>query len=392
MLKPHFWIFILVLRLIPASAQLENPIFNGTYNSEILNANPEKICSDLHPEYNPNFPFMALANAPEKWGVQVLHYFKNNEYMEAHNPGLTLFGTQITTGTKRSFQNNKSHVYLGIMANFPFGGTQKTQFFPLVQFQHTFNHKHHLVLGTLHGNTRHNLYEPLYNYELNLSQPFEYGIQHLYKSKYFDSDLWLDWRQLAIVSISQQEIISFGWSSKIKLNPLSPKHKFSIPLSSLVYHQGGESLSVGKPIANKWNGSIGIRYDINNQFRFESVAFGSQDFSPKRITSFKDGHAWYNQIHVNPLGKHQLVLSHYYAEEFFAPFGPNLFLSEQVGNPYKFDNYRNFLMARYQWMGALIPEKCIFDFRLEPIWHIEKQQFAFSAGFYVKYVLGTELY
>jgi hypothetical protein len=49
-------------------------------------------------------------------------------------------------------------------------------------------------------------------------------------------------------------------------------------------------------------------------------------------------------------------------------------------------------MARYQWMGALIPEKCIFDFRVEPIWHIEKRQFAFSAGFYVKYVLGAELY
>jgi hypothetical protein len=392
MLKPHFWIFILVLRLIPASAQLENPIFNGTFNSDISTANPEIFTSDFNPGRKPNFPFMALSNKPEKWGVQVLHYFKNNEYMEAHNPGLTLFGTQITTGTKRSFQNNKSHVYLGLMANFPFGGTLKTQLFPLVQFQHAFNLKHHLVLGTLHGNTRHNLYEPLYNYELNLTQPFEYGIQHLYKSEYFDSDLWLDWRQMAITSISQQEIISFGWSSKIKLYPKSPKHQLSIPLSSMVYHQGGESLSVGKPIANKWNGSIGIRYDNHNHFRFESVAFGSQDFSPQLITSFKDGHAWYNQIHVNPLGKHQLVLSHYYAEEFFAPFGPNLFLSEQVGNPYKFDNYRNFLMARYQWMGALIPEKCIFDFRVEPIWHIEKRQFAFSAGFYVKYVLGAELY
>lgn len=381
MLSQRFWILILITRLIPAAAQLENPIFNSTFNSDFSN-NP--IIRSI--------PYMDLSNESEKWGTQVLHYFKNNEYMEAHNPGGTYFGTQLTTGIKKKFPNDKSHVYLGAMIDYPFGGNNNARVLPLVQFKHSINNQNHLVLGTLHGNTRHQLYEPVYNYELNLTQPLEYGIQYLYNSKHIQSDLWLDWKQLSIPDKSQQEIISFGWSSQIKLNPNNPSNSLSIPLSSLIYHLGGESLSVGKPVQNKWNGSMGLRFEKNHCIRIESVVFGSQDFSPELQTSFRDGHAWYNQILLNPYGKHQLAVSHYYAEEFFAPFGPNLFLSEQIGNPYKFENYRNFIMARYRWMGSLIPEKCVFDFRFEPIWHLEKKRFAFSAGFYVKYVLGTSLY
>ena len=377
----RIWILTIALtKVFCLNAQLENPIFNGTFNSLNLNHKTLKL------------PFMSLNSSDKNWGVQVLHYFKNNEYMENHNPGATLFGTQIGMGLKHNFNKHGSHAYLGALGNIPFGGIDQSKIYPLIQLNHAFNSRHHLTLGSLHGNTRHQLYEPVYNYELNLTRPIEYGIQYLYTNTFFESDLWLDWRQMAITQSSQQEIISFGWSGKFQLNAQASKHKWSIPMSNLIYHQGGESLTIGKPVQNKWNGSAGLRYEYQNKLQFESVVFGSQDFSPRLLTSFKDGHAWYNQIKLNPQGKHQLALSHYYAEEFFAPLGTNLFLSEQIGNPYKFTNYRNFLMARYQWMGVLIPNTCIFDFRFEPIWHIEKKQFAFSAGFYVKYRIGAEIY
>ncbi len=359
--------------------QLNNPIFNGTH------------FNDFSHEGSSFYPALKLQSRSEGFGFQALHYLKNNEYMEAHNPGQTFYGVQVTGGIQKLLAE-KSKVYMGALVNLPYGGFHKTKVFPLIQLQHQFTKKQHLILGSLHGTTRHQLYEPLYNYELALTRPLEYGVQYLYKGKSFESDVWLDWRQLAIRETSQQEIISFGWRSTLHLNPNNHKHKLSIPLSSLIYHQGGESLAIGKIVQNKWNGSIGLRYDYNSNLRFESVVFGSQDFSPQLTTSFKDGHALYNQIHVFPNKAHQFVISHYYAEEFFAPLGAQLFLSEQINNPYTFENYRNFIMARYQWMGVLIPETCIFDFRLEPIWHLEKQQFAFSAGFYVKYILGTELY
>ncbi len=376
-----FLTYLFLLNSNPLSAQLNNAIFNGS--SHPINSSLTQTGT------NP----MALKNAPNVWGVQALHYFKNNEYMEAHNPGQTFFGVQLTTGRTWYLNQDQTKLNVGAMLNVPFGGINQTKVYPLIQFQHAFSNAHQLVLGSLHGNTRHQLYEPLYNYELALTQSLEYGVQYRYQQNRFESDLWLDWRQTAQSQISQQEIISFGWNARLKLHNEPFKiHQISIPMSSLVYHQGGESLSVGKPIQNKWNGSVGLRYDYKNRLRFESIVFGSQDFSPQLQTSFKDGHAWYNQIHCNLNPRHNWVLSHYYAEEFHAPFGPNLFLSEQLGNPFAFVNYRNFIMARYQWMGVIIPETCIFDFRIEPIWHIEKQQFAFSAGFYLKYVIGTELY
>ncbi len=359
--------------------QLDNPIFNGTH------------FKDFSQEDSGFYPALKLQSRSNGFGFQALHYLKNNEFMEAHNPGQTFYGVQVTGGFQRIIAE-KSKVSIGAMLNLPYGGFNKTKVLPLIQLQHQFNQRQHLILGSLHGATRHRLYEPLYNYELALTRPIEYGVQYLYKNTHFESDLWLDWRQLAISETSQQEIISFGWHSAVHLTSNKNKHHISIPISSLVYHQGGESLAIGKPVQNKWNGSIGLRYDYHSKLRFETVVLGSQDFSPKLTTSFKDGHGLYNQIHLFPNNAHQIVVSHYYAEEFFAPLGAQLFLSEQINNPYKFDHYRNFIMARYQWMGVLIPKTCIFDFRFEPIWHLEKKQFAFSAGFYVKYILGTELY
>jgi hypothetical protein len=295
-------------------------------------------------------------------------------------------------GTVKYISNPKTKLYLGVMANIPYGEQTKTTLYPLVQFSHQFSPSKQLIMGSIHGNTRHRIYEPMYNYELNLNQPVEYGIQYLSNGPKFRSDLWLNWRQQAILDRSQQEIISFGWSTEYLINPKNTKHTWSIPMNHLVYHKGGESLLQGKPIHNQWNGSLGIKYAYARFLSFETSVFGAYDFSPEMQHSFKDGHAWYSQVGVSSSASHRWVLSHYYGEEFYAPLGPNLFLSEQINKPYNFEHYRNFLMLRYQWMGIIIPEICSFDIRIEPIWHLEKNHFAFSTGFYLKYIIGSELH
>lgn len=360
-----------------ASGQLENRIFNGTLNHSF----PDTL-----------FQFQKLKYQPKTWGIQALHYLRNNEYLENHNPGSTLFGVQLSTGKSFNFENSASKVLIGGMLNVAYGNNYTLDFWPLIQFKHQITPNQQIIFGSIHGATRHQVYEPLYSYELALTNPIEYGIQHLYKNKYWESDIWLDWRNLAVSNTSEQEVISFGTRANINLNLDKSMHSFSIPVSNLIYHQGGENLKIRQPIQNKWNGSLGLRYQYNQLFRVETVMLGSVDFSPQLQTSFKDGHALFTQLLINPTGNHQWVISHFYGEELFSPLGTNLFLSEQIGNPYRFDNYRNFILLRYQYMQSLIPDQCILDFRLEPLWHIEKQQMGFSAALYVKYILGTEVY
>ena len=154
-----FLTYLFLLNSNPLSAQLNNAIFNGS--SHPINSSLTQTGT------NP----MALKNAPNVWGVQALHYFKNNEYMEAHNPGQTFFGVQLTTGRTWYLNQDQTKLNVGAMLNVPFGGINQTKVYPLIQFQHAFSNAHQLVLGSLHGNTRHQLSEPLYNYELALTQP-----------------------------------------------------------------------------------------------------------------------------------------------------------------------------------------------------------------------------
>jgi hypothetical protein len=370
---------LLLIFQVPLSAQLSNTLFNGTFNH-------------LNLSFDSLYTNEKLKEIPGKFNAQVLHYLKNNEYMERHNPGETFFGMQVALGTMSYLQHKHSKVYLGVLMDIPYGNHAHIKGYPLVQFQHQWNPNHQLILGSIHGNTRHQLYEPLYNYELNVTRPVEYGIQYLFQNTHFQSDIWLDWRQQAVTQASIQEHISFGLSSQWHINPTQKNHRWSIPFSQLLFHRGGESLSLGKPIHNQWNGSIGLKYQHKNHVSFESVLLGALDFSPSLSHAFRDGHAWYNQFQWNLSKSQKCVISHYYAEEFYAPLGPNLFLSEQHQKPQNIDHYRNFIMVRYQWMKAIIPNICTFDFRVEPIWHIEKKHFAFSTGLYFKYILGGELY
>ena len=53
-----------------------------------------------------------------------------------------------------------------------------------------------IVLGNIYGASNHNLIEPLYNPELNLTCDPEAGLQLLYDSKAFDLDVWVNWQSL----------------------------------------------------------------------------------------------------------------------------------------------------------------------------------------------------
>lgn len=374
--------FVFFILLIGARAQLDNAIFRGPYRS----------LTGIH-SWSTMDSMMDIRGRKRGMGIQVLSYARNDEYSEIHNPGRTLIGSQVAAGFKQYLHRRDAFTYLGVLVNYPYGGMEKLNVYPIVQFNKTYE-RSAFVVGSLHGTTKHELYEPMMAYDLALTQPMEYGIQYLNRGKRNKIDVWLDWRQMAQRERSQQEIISFGLSGNYVVNPSSKNIRVSVPYSGLIYHRGGENLLKIQPIQNQFNGSAGLRVDLKNTgLRVESIWFGSQDFSPQLTHAFFDGFAAMNHIKwSNPSNNHTLSLSHFYGEEYYAPLSNNLFLSEELENPKDVDRYRNFIMLRYQYAQTLVPRKATLDFRIEPIYHLEKQQMALSAALYLKYMIGVELY
>lgn len=329
-----------------------------------------------------------------------LFYCKNNEFGENNNPGKTLLGNQLWFGGKYYF-NQQLSASLGYLLQYDFGD-ENTPSLHLPIFNLEYNtQKSRILIGSLQGNTNHNLIEPIYNYENTFTKPIEYGLQFFHFNKFISYQSWLDWRQLAKVKNSQQEIISFGQTA---LFHLIDSAKFplniSIPSALLVYHQGGEALNVPQKIQTCFNANLGLRIsDKANRVRLESFILYSNDVSPSINHAFKDGHAYMTNLTVfgkeNPRDKsislQRIVATYYKAIELYTPLGAPLFSSELFGKPYLNARNREILMLRYQYerkLSFMNFESIFLDFRVEPIYHIQDKLFAFSTGVYLKVQIG----
>jgi len=411
------------------NAQLENHIFNSPLTTAIeqfglksdsqSNIRIPNIYSSwmfkskkfMSPELNKSiisdpFPYMGK----NVIGLTSLNYFKNNEYREFHNPGETFLGTQLIIGLnnvnlkhkERYFREQtksnrpkflNSHMNLGLLLNYPFGGN-KFQVLPLMNIQYFFKHSY-FNFGSLNSNTNHRLTEALYNYEYTFTRPIEYGLEFRKFSKRMDFNSWLEFRQLAIRKTSQQEIITFG--NRFNYQVIPGKHhnfgRVTLPIQAMVYHQGGEALAVGKPINTLVNFAAGLKYTSNrNYWNTEILYLGANDISPEHLKTQKNGHAIFinTSIHFNQyMG---MVLSYFNSFNYSNPLGAKLFSNEYVSIYDKRTHRRQLIQTRLFYSKQIPNTPSIIDIRVEPIYILDRNQFAFSTGLYFKYIIGHYTY
>lgn len=408
------------------NAQLENHIFNSPLTTAIeqsglksdsqSNIRIPNIYSSwmfkskkfMSPELNISDPFPYMGK--NAIGLTSLNYFKNNEYSEFHNPGETLLGTQLIIGLnnvnlkhkERYFREEKksnrpkllqSRMNLGLLLNYQYGGNQ-VQVFPLMNIQYFFS-RSYFNFGSLNSNTNHRLTEAIYNYEYTFTKPIEYGIEFRKFSKRLDFNTWLEFRQLAIRKTSQQEIIAFG--NRFYYHIITGKHhnfgRVTIPIQTMIYHRGGEALAVGKPINTLVNYATGLKYTSNrNYWNTEILYLGANDISPEPLKTQKNGHAIFlnTTVHFNQyLG---MVLSYFNGYNYSSPLGARLFSNEYVSINDNRSHRRQLIQTRLFYSKQIPNTPSIIDIRVEPIYILDRNQFAFSTGLYFKYIIGHYTY
>lgn len=115
------------------------------------------------------------------------------------------------------------------------------------------------VLGDIYGGANHNLIEPLYNPELNLTADPEAGLQMLYDSRRFDLDVWVNWESFIFREDYHQEAFTVGLSGRYKVNDPESSFHFYVPIQGLVQHRGGEIDTIySNSVQTLMNASIGV--------------------------------------------------------------------------------------------------------------------------------------
>ncbi len=119
-----------------------------------------------------------------------------------------------------------------------------------------------VVLGDLYGAQNHQLIDPMYNPELNVSCDPEMGAQLLLDRKRVHLDTWIDWQSYIFELDSHQEAFSFGTNVTLLWNPdTEGRIKWSTPVQLLIQHRGGQQDTTSLGVQTVANASLGARMD-----------------------------------------------------------------------------------------------------------------------------------
>ena len=216
-----------------------------------------------------------------------LNFAKNNEYQGDYQKGYTLPGLWVQPKlTYQPLKNLKvelgGHFLLYHGANkYPavaytdiaaWKGDQYQQgshILPFFRAQADLSDHLTLVMGNLYGGANHQLIEPLYNPELNLTCDPETGLQLLFSWKHLTLDIWGNWQSFIFREDTHQEVFTIGLSARFRLNaPDAPVHLY-LPLQVLAQHRGGEIDTIyTNSVQTLLNGATGLAAVWNTHTRW----------------------------------------------------------------------------------------------------------------------------
>lgn len=336
------------------------------------------------------------------WGM--LHYNKDNEYLQRINPGETLFGNMAWAFITRSVAKEGDEqvlLTLGGIAKVDFGGYEtKLRFNPLIQL--ILHAKQGiLTVGSIPSHTQHLLPEPMINYDLTFKKPVEYGFQFYKNTKHLVLESWLDWRQAIDTQTFRQEIISFGTRIEYQLFKDEAKnfHALNAKASGylLLLHKGGEGFRYQLPLANRGTYAAGFtlftqqrntsqeNYSSTPKFKLECLAFYQKDFSPRLSQPFREGTAVMINMGIKLTKTQHLVLTAYQANKFTTPLGASFYQCVNEYNILYFNPVRKIISARYIQQIHMISQNFQIESRLEPIYDLDQKHLLYSLGLYLKY-------
>jgi hypothetical protein len=214
-----------------------------------------------------------------------LSFFKNNEFGSTVQKGYTLPGFWLQLkAVYYPFANLKleagvhsiwfwgtlrypAFAYKGLSTWYGRDYTRHVHLLPYYRAHLALSENVSVVLGNIYGESNHQLIEPLYNPELNLTSDPEHGLQLLYRTKWLDFDAWVDWMTYIYKLDTHQESFIAGASARLKANDPDARFHVYFPVQGLAQHKGGEIDVSEANVQTVMNGALGAGLRWNRKDR-----------------------------------------------------------------------------------------------------------------------------
>ena len=284
-------------------------------------------------------------------------FLKNNEYFKEFVDGYTGIGAFIKP-TLSYYFNHNTKAKIGIFMKTYFGTNEVNDIIPVFRIQHQINNNLQVVFGDLFSTLNHNLEEPLFRYDRYYEDPIESGLQFLYKSNNFTSDLWVNWEKFIINGDPDQEEFTIGSTSLIKLFNIK-SIEINTPVQLLMNHYGGQIDASSSRKSTNLNGVNGLQivYNFNErqQFSFEPLLIWYQNWEFRHNDdpqNLRSGMAAYLKASYNSPNIYAM-LGYWNARNFMAPKGEFLFHSISETNPNFVQRNRELLTSKITYRRSI---------------------------------------
>ena len=259
------------------------------------------------------------------------NFLHNNEYFNNLYEGITFIGYNFNP--KFIYQPTRN---LRLEAGWFFlkyaGRDEFSRSVPWFRCQYQISKKISFILGNIHGTLQHKLAEPLYSFDRHFYGNPETGLQFLINTKYFESDIWLNWEKFILPGDNFKEEFTMAGTGRFKFYNTEDKFQFSIPLQGLAAHKGGQTESSTAPLQTYFNSVIGLKADFHVFSNFENFIgtedyfLGYSDASAEKVNFYSQGYGYLSNVY-GKFGKFNISLGYWYGEHFIAPRGEPLFQS-----------------------------------------------------------------
>ena len=278
-----------------------------------------------------------------------LSYFRNTEYTSKVDKGSTYIGFYLLPYVQYSF-NEKAQLFGGLSMRYDFGNPQIKKLEPYFKFTYEGLLGHDITFGTLDGTVQHKLIEPLYDYELAVTDRYEQGLQIQKPGKVLEYDIWIDWQTMIYENDPFNEVFFAGVN--LFLHPINnDRNKLSLNAQAITVHQAGEIDKSIYPNKMEYNFAYGMEYNhfFNKETAIHASAYAGfyEDQSGILATGFRDGVCQWGVLRFTHK-EYQFALNYFDGHQFQAPTGEQLYLSKgnrNADDPFDYRKAAGFRVA-----------------------------------------------
>ncbi|MFZ2905150.1 MAG: hypothetical protein WAZ98_02995 [Cyclobacteriaceae bacterium] len=319
-------------------------------------------------------------------GLNMLGFFKDNEYFDTTVEGYTLFGYQFNPYLSYHLAKNV-RLDAGLYAQKDFGNDDYTVVQPTLSLKITNGRRNfNFIFGTLEGSVHHRLIEPLYDFERVLNDRLENGLQVFFMDDNFFMDAWIDWQNMIYFNDTEPERFLFGVSAEMTLFQ-DKQFRLGLPMQLIGSHQGGQIDTVSNPVITSYNAATGLILEVKSEGLISK--WGLKSYLVTFNTSsdnlpYKDGRGVFINPYITTKFGLTLMGSYWRANKFLTVQGGSIYPSITEHYPARIDEVRDFFMLRFLY-DVKITDGLILTARAEPFYDTYAEAFEYSFGLYLNF-------